>query len=265
MDGPPQLHSIPVRGDARACEPRVGRAHPGLRRFVAGYAGFGRPGARPIAHRMLALPTTAIIVDVECGTTVVTGPRSAGGVCEESLWGHGVLVALTPRGVPALLGVPAAELAGRVLPLADVCGGRAAELRDRVAAAPSWAARRAVLDSLLRPRFPDDRQALADAAWRRLQRDGARVADVAAELDVGRRRLELACRAHLGQSPALIARIARFQRAIGLLAGGLPPAAAAARAGYADQPHLTREAGTLAGVTPGTLCAILQDVPPVRR
>ncbi|GAB7036197.1 hypothetical protein JCM9533A_00440 [Catenuloplanes niger JCM 9533] len=258
---------MPVHCDARACEPRVAAPHPALRGLVAGYAGFGRPGARPVTHRLLALAATAVIVDVRAGTAVVTGPRSAGGVCAEHTWGHGVLIAFTPRGVSELLHVPSADLVDGVLP----AGSRAAELVDRLAAAPSWNARRATLDALLSARAGASRagatthDTLADAAWHLLQRDGARVADVAATLGVGRRRLELACRRRLGQSPARIARIARFQRAVGLLTRGLPPAAVAARTGYADQPHLTRESRTLAGLTPGALRAILQDAAPVRR
>ncbi|GAB7050871.1 AraC family transcriptional regulator [Catenuloplanes indicus JCM 9534] len=256
---------MPVHGDARACAPRVAAPHPALRGLVAGYAGFGRPGARPVAHRLLALAVTALVVDVEAGTAVLTGPRSAGGVCAGHPWGHGVLVALTPRGVSEFLGVPSADLLDGVV----ACGSRAAELVDRLAASPSWDARRATLDALLIARTGRDRgspaDVLADAAWRLLHRDGARPADVAATLGVGRRRLELACRHRLGQSPARIARTARFQRAVGMLTRGLPPAAVAARAGYADQPHLTRESGALAGLTPGALRAILQDAAPVRR
>lgn len=104
----------------RACAPRTAAAHPGLRGLVAGYAGFGRPGARPVPHRLLALAATAIIVDVAAGTAVVTGPRTAGGVCAERAWGHGVLIALTPLGVPELLGVPARDLVDLVLPRAWV-------------------------------------------------------------------------------------------------------------------------------------------------
>lgn len=203
-----------------------------------------------------------IIIDVESGAGVLTGPRAAGGLCARQRWGHGVSVGLSPAGVSELLGVPTAALAEGVLDLSDAGGTRAAELVDRVVAAPTWEARCATLDRLLLPHAaPGD--SLAEAAWWRLQR--GTIPDVAAALGVRRRRLERVCRAHLGHSPGMISRIARFQRALGLIRRGLPLATVAAQAGYADQPHLTRESVALAGLTPGTLCAILQDAAGVRR
>jgi hypothetical protein len=41
--------------------------------------------------------------------------------------------------------------------------------------------------------------------------------------------------------------------------GGATPSSAAALAGYADQPHFTRETGALAGTTPRVLAAELSD------
>jgi hypothetical protein len=40
---------------------------------------------------------------------------------------------------------------------------------------------------------------------------------------------------------------------------GETPSSAAALAGYADQPHFTREAAALAGITPRWLAAELSD------
>ncbi|MFI5841263.1 helix-turn-helix transcriptional regulator [Catenuloplanes sp. NPDC051500] len=265
MDGSPQLHSVPAFGESTSdCLPRARRAHPGLRGLVLGYAGFGRPGATPLAHRLMPLAATVLIIDVDRGAGLVTGPRAAGRLCERERWGHGVSIGLSPAGASALLAVPSADLAEGVLPLTDVTGTRAAELVDRLAAAPTWEARCATLDRLLLPHAGAE-DTLADAAWHRLHRDSARVPEVAAALGVSRRLLERVCRARLGHSPGRIARIARLQRAIGLIRRGLPLATVAARAGYADQPHLTRESVALAGLTPGSLCTILQEATGVRR
>jgi len=97
-------------------------------------------------------------------------------------------------------------------------------------------------------------------AWWRLQRDAGthRVGALAAQLGVSRRHLELAFRREIGATPGTVARIARFQRANGMLAQRCSLSAAAAECGYADQPHLTREVRAMSGLTPTELFAFLQ-------
>ncbi|MGI8874395.1 MAG: hypothetical protein ACR2KP_08725 [Egibacteraceae bacterium] len=56
---------------------------------------------------------------------------------------------LAPLGASALLGVPARELASRVVDLGDLLGRRAGELVDRLAEAAGWPERFAVLDEVL--------------------------------------------------------------------------------------------------------------------
>src|SRR5690606_9579650 len=68
-------------------------------------------------------------------------------------------VDLTPAGCRALLGVPAAALAGTVVSLDDLLGRSAGELVGRLATAPGWPARFALLDEVLagparRPPYP---------------------------------------------------------------------------------------------------------------
>ncbi|MBL0802391.1 AraC family transcriptional regulator, partial [Streptomyces albidoflavus] len=53
--------------------------------------------------------------------------------------------------------------------------------------------------------------------------------------------------------PKTLARILRLARARELGATGLSAAEVAHRAGYADQPHLSREVRALTGLTPGAL------------
>jgi AraC-like DNA-binding protein len=76
------------------------------------------------------------------------------------------------------------------------------------------------------------------------------VAALARELAVSERHLHRRTIAALGYGPKTFARIVRFQRALALLEAGRPPADVAATAGYADQPHLTREMQALAGRSP---------------
>ena len=59
--------------------------------------------------------------------------------------------------------------------------------------------------------------------------------------------------AALGMTPKQFSQIQRACRAADLLRQGVAPAAAAADAGYSDQPHLTRSLKAILGQTPGEL------------
>lgn len=79
------------------------------------------------------------------------------------------------------------------------------------------------------------------------------VGELAAELGVSRRHLERVVSRWVGLSPGRFARTCRLRRAALLLDDPVDgsPARVARAAGYADQPHLTREFRALAGLTPG--------------
>jgi transcriptional regulator GlxA family with amidase domain len=81
------------------------------------------------------------------------------------------------------------------------------------------------------------------------------VPELAAAVGLGERQLRRRFAAAVGYGPKTFARVARFRRALYLVRAGEPLAAAAAGAGYADQAHMTREVGALAGRTPGALAA----------
>ena len=64
------------------------------------------------------------------------------------------------------------------------------------------------------------------------------------------RHLAARWRRDVGMGPKAVARVLRFQRALGLLREGRPFADVAYDCRYADQPHLNREFRTLGGATP---------------
>lgn len=97
---------------------------------------------------------------------------------------------------------------------------------------------------------------LATAAAHHLGRPGVQVSQVARELAVSERQLNRRCCAAVGYGPAMLRRVLRFRRFVSSIdaALGTPDLAAlAAATGYADQAHLTRECGRLAGLTPVAL------------
>ncbi|MYY07614.1 helix-turn-helix domain-containing protein [Streptomyces sp. SID4919] len=78
-------------------------------------------------------------------------------------------------------------------------------------------------------------------------RAGRSVAAVADGAGIGARALHRLSLDVFGYGPKTLARVLRFQRALDLARTGAPLAEVAVRCGYADQPHLAREARALTG------------------
>jgi AraC-like DNA-binding protein len=164
----------------------------------------------------------------------------------------------------AVLGVPASEMAGRIVALEDLWGDVAVRrLCARLGDARDVAAAAAVLESAIAERVAaangngkgrPARAQLALVAAERLTRASGSVYAVAGELGVSERHLRRVFRETVGVSPKGFARIARFQRALGAARsedGRAGWAGIAAGAGYYDQAHLIAEFRAIAGVTPG--------------
>lgn len=139
----------------------------------------------------------------------------------------------------AALGVPASALLDATVPLEDVWGAAGARIAERVGAAP------------------DGLQVLAEAVARRGGIDGAvRAAAKGEAPGIGERHLRRRFAAAVGYSPRTLQRILRFQRFLALArVPGRDLARLALDAGYADQPHLTRECTRLSGLAPAALLA----------
>jgi AraC-like DNA-binding protein len=154
-----------------------------------------------------------------------------------------------PGVLPALLGTPAVALRNTRVPLAAL---HPALARRVVAALESGAPAALVLAELTArlPGAPPEPGLRAAAA--RLAA-GTSAADTADALGWTTRTLHRHSLAAFGYGPAVLRRVLRFRRALGLLRRGVAPAEAAARAGYADQPHLSREVRAFAGTAPGQL------------
>jgi len=155
-------------------------------------------------------------------------------------------------GGPAL-GIPLTELRDLRADLADL---RPAQARQLTAALDPEIAAAQMLDmtaALVADGAPDP-----EVTWAaRLLRDPAvRAEDVAAEVGLSLRQLRRRCQAAVGYGPKTLQRVLRFRRFLARVDARpdvLDLAAIAAEAGYADQAHLTRECGRLAGLTPAAL------------
>ena len=246
-----------------------------LRPFIDGYLGYRIASDAPGIHRGLPSRHLTFIVSVDDPIDVIaqTDPRQApdryrfvvGGLQASpaaiayGLRQEGVAIALTPLGCRALLAAPAQAIWNLSVEAADVVGPAADELWERINATPDWDDRFAACDDVfLRlaagsagEATPPHNTPLA-AAWDLLVGTGGSipVADLASEVGWSRRHLAGRFTTEFGLSPKLAARVIRFERARHLLQRGHAIAAAAATAGYYDQPHLTRDFAELAGCPP---------------
>jgi AraC-like DNA-binding protein len=234
--------------------------------------------AHPVAERVLPDGGVHLIFNLGDPPSVPGGAGAAavavGARCEPSIIHMAgrvehVTVTLRPGGMAALLGVPAAELAGRDVPLDALWGPRAAQALERLAAIPAGRARVAaaeavLLEALAARARPD---ALAAEAVRMIERAGGRirVRALAAAAGVGERRLEQAFHRHVGLSPKAVCRLARFRATVHVLQR--QPRRAwtdiAYDCGFYDQSHLVNEFQALAGLAPGDFrdrgCGFFQD------
>lgn len=168
---------------------------------------------------------------------------------------RGVHVDLTVAGARALLGVPAAEVAGVLAEAGDVVP-RLGDLPERLAGADPrrWVA--LVVDTLVAALADHERRDCTGSPRAAVGRAltvlaaGARVGEAADEVGYSRRHLGELVRAETGVTAKEFQRLARFERSHALVRRGLPLAGVAARCGYADQSHLTREWVALAGCSP---------------
>jgi AraC-like DNA-binding protein len=254
-------------------EYELARPAPALRGRVAFYSGYQQRGVPPGRHRGLPSPYLTLIFTMDEPLVVAAhpDPGQAPGSYDALLGGlhrhpatithdgnqSGVQVALHPLGCRALLGLPAGELADRDVDPAAVLGARFVdEVRERLCAAPDWAARFAVLNAALAG-LPSA-GASRDSArveriahvWEGLRHGARSINDLAGEVGWSGRHLTDRFRAELGLRPKEAARIARFDRARRALRPGVRLADLAADHGYADQSHLVRDFQAFAGCAP---------------
>jgi AraC-like DNA-binding protein len=175
--------------------------------------------------------------------------------------GHRAVTARLRLGATeAVFGVPACEIAGRIIPLDELWGDVATRrLCDRLAVAGSMEDAAAIIDSAVGERIARSNAAarphvaLALRATDRLT--SASVSAVASELGVSERHLRRVFLETIGVNPKAFARLARFHRALAAARANRAAdwASIAAATGYYDQAHLIGEFRAIADVTPSAL------------
>jgi AraC-like DNA-binding protein len=230
---------------------------------VTSYYGFEVETPEPVCQR--EGPGTDIVViltfeehwliDGERRTSFIGGLHDRQVTTEHPGRSLGMQINLDPLAARALFGTPLHELAHRTVPLEEILGSF---LVERLAGAPDWSARFALLDDVLAPRLADASPSPEIAwAWRRLRATHGRVAvgELAAELGWSRKRIVARFRDEIGLPPKAVGRLLRFERAREL-AGTMSWGELAFECGFSDQSHLIAEFRRITGRTPETF---LQD------
>jgi AraC-like DNA-binding protein len=206
------------------------------------------------AQTTLVLPDGAVdLVWQQGARSFLAGPDTG----PTPSWAPGGMVTVGARFRPGaggtVLGLPLSEVLNQHVDPAGIPA-----LRGRIPPAdlPPCCALAALISLIadLAQQRPAD-PAMTYAA-RLLGRPASRAEAVAGELELSERQFRRRCQASVGYGPRTLQRVLRFRRFVsavdaGPLPGGLADAAVAA--GYADQPHLTRECVRLSGLTPQAL------------
>lgn len=186
------------------------------------------------------------------GRLLVAGPDTRAFRLGDDERGRYAGVRFYPGTAPGLLGVPAHEVRDRRVDLADLWP--AAEVRRLTRHVDAAASPGTALEGLALARAADTEP--PDPLLRHVVAAldaGRSVAATAAEAGLGVRRLHRRCLTAFGYGPKTLARVLRLQRALALARTGVPYGETSARAGYADQAHLSRDVRELTGMRLGEL------------
>jgi AraC-like DNA-binding protein len=163
-------------------------------------------------------------------------------------------VLFQPFGFHALFGVPLSPLADEGTEGHSVIGAAVSVLNQRLGNVSSFQERTQLLDSFFLNRLTQIRP--SDSVSRSLQLLIApgrlvTVSEVARQAGLSSRQLERMSLQYAGMSPKMLAKIARFQRALRLKVEGSSSWTEVAHAtDYHDQMHMIRDFRALAGTTP---------------
>jgi len=249
-----------------------------LRRRGVRYCSYREHTSSFAARRELATTSGVLIYALDapleivgadgCALTLDTGEAFVGGITDATSLTRalgpqtGVHVFMSLNSLACVIGAPLAEIANRVVPLADFIGKAADDLGSALCETQSAESRFALLDKFLLERFARDVHRDQPVSWamRKLQHS-ARPQTTALAYEIGWSRKHFIQRFHeaTGFSPDQFRRIHRFERFVAALTAapheGL--AALAVDTGYVDQAHLARDVRHFAAMTPGELRARL--------
>ncbi len=242
--------------------------------LVDGYCSYIERTSSFVARRELASTSGVLIYALGEPLSIVgadgveivlkAGEAFAGGIADATSISRalgaqrGIHINMPLHALAAVCGAPVAELANRVVPLADLIGLSACDLGHALGSTSDPHDQFDLLDTFLMRRFADmaapDR-AILWAMDRLAGEDAPAVAEIAESIGWSRKHLAHRFSAVTGFSPQSYRRLARFERFSTAIAARPDESLAmlALDAGYHDQPHMTREVQAFGAMSPGEL------------
>ncbi|MEN3304731.1 MAG: hypothetical protein V7603_933 [Micromonosporaceae bacterium] len=225
--------------------------------------------AAPYVHRRIANGAIELVCRVGSAPQVI-GPLTEP-LVEVLKPGTTIVgVRFVPGAFPVVAGQPASEVVGLTLNAEELWArsaaalgeavGTAASPKEALAAVQLYAHERASAGQRPDPLVAEVVRGLMP--WRTVD-----VASLRASLHISETQLRRRCRTAIGLAPKTLHRMLRFQGFLALVQQAIAQGRAATddglgllalRAGYADQPHLTRECVRLTGVSPRMFIAETQ-------
>jgi AraC-like DNA-binding protein len=210
--------------------------------------------------RHLVLPDACIdIVLINDAPPIVVGPWTRAFIAHLPPGSLVVGARFHPGAAGGLLSLPLSELLDLSVPLADVWSKDVVGSFSSIAGLPDIRAKRAALESAMLRRLssscaPDRAVAAAIRAF--ADHPEVRIAQVSRRLRMSSRQLQRRFRAAVGYGPKLFQSVLRFQRLLHIAAAANRTGTlvqSSIEAGYADQPHMTREVRRFSDTSPSAL------------
>lgn len=227
---------------------------PDLAPFVEHYWSFAHEFNAPQLTETLPFPVVYLIF--EHGEALVSGvqPRRFSRTLEGAVKVRAVK--FRPGGFRPFLDAPVSTLTGKTVPLTTLFGAQHADFAACVLAATDDQTAFADVEAFLRARRPeaDETLALVGAIAERIASDRAitQVEQVAAEFDLGLRKLQRLCGDYVGVGPKWMIQRYRLHEAAARIAHGATASWSeiALDLGYADQAHFIRDFRRVVGNAP---------------
>jgi AraC-like DNA-binding protein len=217
-----------------------------------------RPSQAVYAHRVL--PDACVdLVFFQGQPPAVIGPWTESFVAQLAPGTKITGARFHPGKAAAILRLPASELLNQQAAIREVWGADAREPFASIGELPTFRASRLALESALlrhlRDVAPPDTTVTAAIEWI-ARRPAARIDEISNLAGISSRQMQRRFCAAVGYGPKMFQSVLRFQRLLFLASNGIGQhdlAHLAARTGYADQSHMTREVKRFAGKSPREL------------